>query len=130
MSEKFDLMDKNVRFYMDGGWEFLGKVVFLDLEKIIITNFDEENIVIYREKISAAKIVDEINLEDEVDAVMNTGYHNVMSPAVHPALYNETNNFGAFIPEDMLKEDKNKKKSPQVDFSISLQQLKSIEKKI
>jgi len=122
MSEKeYSLDGKLVTVFLDGPWEFHGRVEFAAEDKIVLTS-DLGSMVIYRESIMAAMIhEEEKELEELIDPELGEKY-NVVVPQDGWQTLEQADYYGAAIPADMLLEGED---SYQVDLSLSMSGLKN-----
>lgn len=112
----YNLNERVVVLYLQGGWEFAGRVEFVS-DKILVLRSNLGSLVIYREKVVGAMI-----LNEEEESESTPAYH-----VVRPENRGEelellgNNHYGSIIPEDMLEGQGPK---IPVDFSIGMFDLK------
>lgn len=138
MEDKYSLQDKLVNIFLRGGWEFTGRVEFSSKDKVVLMG-EMGSLVIYKENIVAAMIIDERKINGPVDPVPPPSYDRGMAeagrrppsfvvrkktPEIDPEEEEQQSLYGAIIPEDMLEGD-SEPKIP-VSFSISFADLKNI----
>lgn len=127
---KYDLIDKYVIIYGEGGWTFEGKVTFVSTEVLVLDNGSHDQ-VIYRNKIVAASILPETKTEENLEPVKSPTYQvPVKVPSLVPAIMVEQDNhfeignaYGSIIPEDMLEGES---QAAPVDFAIQMTTLKNV----
>ena len=133
MEDKYSLEGKLVTVFLRGSWEFTGRVEFTSKDKIVLMS-DMGSLVIYKENVVAAMIVDEIKKKDEVDPQKAPPYdervvgRNSRPPSLRIDFDpDQQDQYGSIIPEDMLEEDP--EYSAPTDFSMSMFHLKNIKPK-
>lgn len=126
----YELINKQVIIYGEGGWSFEGKVEFMSSE-ILVLDDGSHNRVIYRNKIVAASILPEIKTEESLDLIKTSTYQvPVKTSAPPPSIMVEQDNhfeignaYGSIIPEDMLEGDSH---VAPVDFAIQMSTFKNV----
>jgi sRNA-binding regulator protein Hfq len=127
MEDKYSLEGRLVSVFLRGGWEFTGMVEFSSKEKVVLIS-DMGSLVIYKENIVAAMIIDERKKPAEVDPESAPSYNNnarvvAQRPRLgKPEYLEEMDFYGSVIPEDMLE---GKSEEPNTTFSLSMSQLKN-----
>lgn len=131
MNKNYELLDRAVEIFTDGGWQFSGIVEFISPE-ILVLNIQNKSQVIYRDKIVAALILDNKNIEQNIDHEETNEY---LVKNVQPSYENDIiggyeigNTYGSIIPEDML--EKTDEKISPIDFSIQMSKLQQLESKV
>jgi hypothetical protein len=133
MEDKYSLEGKLVTIFLRGSWEFTGRVEFSSKDKIVLMS-DMGPLVIYKENVVAAMIVDETRKKDEVDPQKSPTYHErvVGRNSRPPSLRidfdpDQQDQYGSIIPEDMLEKDS--EYTAPTDFSMSMFHIKNIKAK-
>jgi sRNA-binding regulator protein Hfq len=141
MEDKYSLQDKLVNIFLRGGWEFTGRVEFYSKDKVVLMG-EMGSLVIYKENIVAAMIIDERKINDSVDPELAPSYDRGAgeAPRRPPSFFirrppintdeeeiEQQSLYGAIIPEDMLQ-GVAEEKFP-VSFSVSMVDLKNIKPK-
>lgn len=125
---KYELVGKTIEVFLTGGWTFVGLVEYASPEMLVLES-EEGPLILYRDKIVAAKIVEEIIRKNFLDEVAEPEYDVPMPlPQIEENI--QLNHYGAIIPEDMLE---GKADPTPVSFTISMADFKdpkkSMEKK-
>lgn len=130
MDGKYSLEGKLVTVFLRGSWEFTGRVEFAEKDKIVLMS-DMGSLVIYKENVVAAMIIDETKKKEEVDREISPKYDERVSGrnSRPPSLRidfdaDQQDQYGSIIPEDMLEEDSEYKSS--TDFSINMLQFRNV----
>lgn len=130
MEDKYSLEGKLVSLFLRGSWEFTGRVEFSSKEKIVLKS-DMGSLVVYKENLVAAMIIDETKKEEPIEAKNSPGYdeevirRNFRPQAQNADFYNEQyDRYGSIIPEDMLEGSSEEQFS--TDFTISMFNLKNV----
>jgi sRNA-binding regulator protein Hfq len=130
MEDKYSLEGKLVTIFLHGSWEFTGRVEFFSKEKVVLMS-DMGSLVIYKENIVAAMIIDETKAAESFEAESAPGYDNTIrkrnprppSLRLQDDDQEQQSHYGSVIPEDMLEGDPD---PTPVSFSLSLNDLKKI----
>lgn len=127
MSEKYNLINKQVNIYCTGGWNFIGKVEFISLE-ILVLDDGMDKMVLYRDKIVGAMILDDKKIEEIKEPVKEPQYQPKSKVAASEPLDLMENiyggAYGSIIPNDMLEGEDDR---PQVDFAIQMSSLRQLD---
>lgn len=131
MEDKYSLEGKLVTIFLRGSWEFTGRVEFASKDKIVLLS-EMGSLVVYKENIVAAMIIDERKRKDTIEAEnppqydIDTMPRNTRAPPRILLDQDQLDHYGSVIPEDMLQGDPDE---VPVSFSMSMQDLKSIKEK-
>lgn len=117
---KYDLTGKNVEVYLEGNWAFIGLVEYSSSD-IIVLDSKEGSLVLYKNKIVAAKILEDRITEEPIDLNITSEYNDYIKPTFIPEENVQLNHYGSIIPEDMLEGEAD---PTPVSFSISMAELK------
>lgn len=120
---KYELINKMTEIYLEGGWAFTGLVEYVSPEMIVLS-IQNESIILYRNKIVAAKIIEEMIIEESIEPVTPIEYQeSAVIPVidVDAAIETQVNHYGSIIPEDMLEGTPD---PTPVSFSISMSDFK------
>lgn len=133
MEDKYSLEGRLVTVFLRGSWDFTGRVEFSSKDKIVLAG-DIGSLVVYKENIVAAMIIDEKKIKEGIEPESSLPYDIKGSkgltrpPSLRVDFDDELNLdqqsfYGTGIPEDML--EGNSEKEIPVSFSISMSQFKS-----
>ena len=127
MSKKYSLQGRVVQLLLQAGWEFSGRVEYSDETKIVLVS-SKGSMVVYKQHIVAAMILDETISQDLIEDEKPRGY-DIGMPVVTDGTKVDLNisekqesHYGSIIPADMLIGEDT---GPQVDFSVSFGDLKN-----
>lgn len=123
--EKYSIEGKFVTIFTVGPFEFSGMVEYASKDKIVLTKLGG-SLVIYRDKIVGAIIIEDIKLEDSIDDIEPERYEYSPEEEDVGDIEEQSSYYGSVIPEDMLVGESTE---PPVSFSFSLSDLKNARKK-
>jgi hypothetical protein len=133
MEDQYSLEGKLVNLFLRGSWEFTGRVEFASKDKVVLMS-DMGSLVIYKENIVAAMIIDEKNSKETIEEKSRPSYdlgvssRNARPPGLRLDFDSDQQDYyGAVIPEDMLSGMKDSE--VPVSFSISMSEMKNAKPK-
>lgn len=129
MEDNYSLEGKLVTIFLRGSWEFTGRVEFASKDKVVLAS-DMGSLVVYKENIVAAMIIDEKKEKEITEVEPATQYDMPIAtrnsrPASLRIPYEpegQDQYYGSVIPEDMLEGDS---ATPPVSFTMSMQELRT-----
>lgn len=132
MEDKYILEGKLVSVFLRGSWEFTGRVEYSSKDKVVLLS-DMGSLVIYKENIVAAMIIDETKVGESIDPKPSPRYDSSIRArnSRPPTLRldpdsDQQDHYGSVIPEDMLEGVGDQ---TPVSFSLSFGELKNVEGK-
>lgn len=111
----YELVGRNVEVFLEGGWTFIGLVEYSSSEIIVLVDNDGP-LILYKNKIVAAKILEDKIIEKPIEVVEPIEYSNQTMPIIEDE-NRQLNHYGSIIPEDMLEGESD---PTPVSFSISM----------
>lgn len=131
MEDRYSLEGKLVTIFLRGSWEFTGRIEFASKDKVVLLS-EMGSLVVYKENIVAAMIIDERKPKDTIEAETPPQYDIDTMPRntkIPPRILldqDQQDHYGSVIPEDMLQGEPDE---IPVSFSMSMQELKNIKEK-
>jgi len=127
--KRYSLEGKWVKLFLRSNWEFTGVVEYVNDSKVVLIS-DMGPLVIYKDNIVAAMILDDKKMAETIDHVSPSPYTRNTPSEVHSEVYRRSHDkieqydqYGSVIPEDML-EGEAEKQSP-ISFSLNMADLKN-----